>query len=308
MGSILFMRSSALTVLLSFISLVLSMFSLAYPAWFQQEYKPVNGSSVYQSFGLFAFYSTNQLTNPFYASQTTFVYSDFCSGKVSAPNWMLGFGTAFNEVLCGSYVSTMQGVMIAAVVFAGISLLAAIAACYFPAAGYAERTVSGATFLASLCLLAVLITWSVYFQQKLLDLTVVQTEYSQCKSFTDTGASWSCWFYGYNFWVAIAAVFGLLLTTYASAAGRAAKIQHFRKEYEHNLVIAIQASAMTAPAGGSREQPLLTPAGPTLSEREMALALQQSREEHELNLAIQQSLMEQQQQNQYMPPPQYGRR
>ncbi|CAK4658040.1 unnamed protein product [Aphanomyces euteiches] len=302
------MRSSALTVLLSFISLVLSMFSLAYPAWFQQEYKPVNGSSVYQSFGLFAFYSTNQLTNPFYASQTTFVYSDFCSGKVSAPNWMLGFGTAFNEVLCGSYVSTMQGVMIAAVVFAGISLLAAIAACYFPAAGYAERTVSGATFLASLCLLAVLITWSVYFQQKLLDLTVVQTEYSQCKSFTDTGASWSCWFYGYNFWVAIAAVFGLLLTTYASAAGRAAKIQHFRKEYEHNLVIAIQASAMTAPAGASREQPLLTPAGPTLSEREMALALQQSREEHELNLAIQQSLMEQQQQNQYMPPPQYGRR
>ncbi|KAF0699205.1 Aste57867_10216 [Aphanomyces stellatus] len=295
-------------VIASFASLVLCFFALIFPAWFQQAYTPNGGGTTFQGFGLFAFYSTNMITQPFYASQTTLYYADFCAAQdagKAAPNWMLGLGTSFANTLCGPYITAIQWVMYVAIGFAGIAFLAAIVACFHPTTGYAERTISSMTFLSSLCLLAALILWSVYFQQQLLNTDVIQSAYSNCKANTEgSGASWSCWFYGYCFWVAIAAVVSLLLTTYASAAGRNAKIRHFRKEYEAHMVMAIQESALTAPMSTTRTQPLLTPSvvGATSTDRDLALALQQSREQHDLELAIQESLRLQPPQGYAAPP------
>ncbi|ETV93414.1 hypothetical protein H310_12657 [Aphanomyces invadans] len=305
--SIRFMRSSVLTVFLSFVSLCLCMFALIFPAWSQQTYSPSKDAAApttFQGFGLFAFYSTNTLNAPFYASITTLFFADFCerfAANKPSPNWMLGHGPAFNDALCDTAVIATQCVMYSAAGFAVLALVAAVVACFIPVAGAAERTVSISTFMSSLCMLAVLVLWSVSFQQKLLNIDVIQTAYSQCQSLQGSSASWSCWFYGYSFWVAIAAVLCLLVTTYASAAGRAAKLRQNRKAYDHHLVIALQESAALAEANHStlnndtRLQPLLTTrtAG-DLVDRELALALQQSKEAHELQQAIDLSLLQQQ--------------
>ncbi|RHZ22753.1 hypothetical protein DYB37_008378 [Aphanomyces astaci] len=122
------------------------MFSLMYPAWLQQSYAPSNDAAApitYQGFGLFAFYSTNTLNTPFYASVTTMFFADFCDGYAAGlppPNWMLGNAAGFHEAICDTASIVSQYVM-------------------YAAAGF-----------AALCLVAVLVMWSVWFQQKLLSI------------------------------------------------------------------------------------------------------------------------------------------
>ena len=53
-----------------------TFYALAYPAWFQQHYKR-NGKDVFQGYGIFEFYSTSYLADPFYASKTTLQYREF---------------------------------------------------------------------------------------------------------------------------------------------------------------------------------------------------------------------------------------
>ncbi|ETV69030.1 hypothetical protein, variant 3 [Aphanomyces astaci] len=285
--SLCFMRSSVLTALLSFLSLCLCMFSLMYPAWLQQSYAPSNDAAApitYQGFGLFAFYSTNTLNTPFYASVTTMFFADFCDGYASGlppPNWMLGNAAGFHEAICDTASIVSQYVMYAAAGFAAIALVAAIVACFVPVAGTAERTVSLCTFMSSLCLVSVLVMWSVWFQQKLLSIDVIQTTYSQCH-FKEKVSSWNCWFYG----------------TYASAAGRVAKLRQVRKVYDHQLVVALQESVALTAAGlptlqnDTRFQ-LLSP-GKDENNRALAMALRQSKEAHDVELAMDESLRQHQ--------------
>ncbi|OQS03274.1 hypothetical protein THRCLA_04422 [Thraustotheca clavata] len=225
-------------------------FSMIYPAWFMQKYKETD-PALFQGFGIFAFHSTGSLQSPFYASVTTMEYSSFCANQhagVTAPNWMLGGGTQLQAILCGMSIKGIQYVIMFSVVFAAISLIASIAATYQPAAGWAERVVSSATLAASCLLLAALICWAVQIQQKMLQIDVLSTAYMQCKSSQGSGTKWSCWFYGYSFWAAIGGVCGMLCTMYASSAGRAEKIRHFRKMYEADLAIAMQQSNGDTPA------------------------------------------------------------
>ncbi|ETV69028.1 hypothetical protein, variant 1 [Aphanomyces astaci] len=301
--SLCFMRSSVLTALLSFLSLCLCMFSLMYPAWLQQSYAPSNDAAApitYQGFGLFAFYSTNTLNTPFYASVTTMFFADFCDGYASGlppPNWMLGNAAGFHEAICDTASIVSQYVMYAAAGFAAIALVAAIVACFVPVAGTAERTVSLCTFMScklhhpvsnpqtiasvALCLVSVLVMWSVWFQQKLLSIDVIQTTYSQCH-FKEKVSSWNCWFYG----------------TYASAAGRVAKLRQVRKVYDHQLVVALQESVALTAAGlptlqnDTRFQ-LLSP-GKDENNRALAMALRQSKEAHDVELAMDESLRQHQ--------------
>ncbi|OQR86762.1 hypothetical protein ACHHYP_09986 [Achlya hypogyna] len=243
------LKNTVLTVFFSLMSMGCCTFSMIYPAWFMQKYKETT-PDVFQGFGIFAFHSTGVLQTPFYASNTTLEYSDFCANQkagVQAPNWMLGGGPQLQVILCGMPIKGIQYVIMFAVVFATISLIASIAATFQPAAGWAERIVSSATLAASCLLLAALICWALQIQQKMLQIDVLATGYQACKSAKADGAQWSCWFYGYSFWAAIGGVCGMLCTMYASSAGRAEKIRHFRQIYEQNLAIAMQASAGTTP-------------------------------------------------------------
>ncbi|KDO22783.1 hypothetical protein SPRG_11542 [Saprolegnia parasitica CBS 223.65] len=241
------MKNTVVTVFFSLASLACCAFALMYPAWFQQKYASANATvEVYQGFGLFAFYSTNALQTPFYASATTLKYADFCAANAAgkpSPNWMLGNGNAIAEIVCGSAMTALQYVMGFATGIAGLALLGAIAATYNPSTGLAERTVSGGTFLASLLLLTSLILWALQIQQKMYNVDVINSAYLECNAGV---TNWSCWFYGYSFWTAIGSVVGMLITMYTSSAGRAEKIRHFRNEYEQDLAIALQQSLEAA--------------------------------------------------------------
>ncbi|OQR86755.1 hypothetical protein ACHHYP_20451 [Achlya hypogyna] len=250
------MKYTVVTVFFSLASLACCAVALMYPAWFQQKYEgTANGTStVFQGFGLYAFYSTGALQNPFYASVTTLKYSDFCAQNAAgtpAPNWMLGNGPALAEIVCGSAMTALQYVMGFATGISALGLVGAIAATYNPSTGIAERVVSGATFIASLLLLTSLILWALQIQQKMYNVDVINSSYLECKAGV---TNWSCWFYGYSFWTAIGSVVGMLITMYASSAGRAEKIRHFRNEYEQDLAIALQQSLEAAQHNDSSPQ------------------------------------------------------
>lgn len=66
----------------------------------------------------------------------------------TTPNYMLGDGDQFHEVLCGKRMMSMKGCMIAGAVTSVVGLLTAIGAVYNPSAGWAERVVSFCTLAA----------------------------------------------------------------------------------------------------------------------------------------------------------------
>ncbi|KAG9408562.1 hypothetical protein AC1031_020417 [Aphanomyces cochlioides] len=232
------LKNTIITVVFSFLSLMSCTYSTIYPAWFQQKYKAVD-PIVFQGFGIFNFYSTQKLDSPFYASVTTLSYKEYCNKDVASPNWMLGGDAQFRNILCGYSLKAVQYVSFFASLFAAFGLIASIAACFNPAAGWAERMLSSTTLISSLLLLTALIVWAIRIQQRMLEIDVISSAYILCKK-DDT--KWSCWFYGYSFWAAIGGVVGMLITMYTSSAGRAEKIRHFRHEYEADLAVAMQQS------------------------------------------------------------------
>ncbi|KAL8005149.1 hypothetical protein Plhal703r1_c08g0043011 [Plasmopara halstedii] len=233
------MKNTILTVFLSLVSVGTAFYALAYPAWFQQHYRR-DGHDVYQGFGLFAFYSTNRLSSPFYASATVLQYSDFCVDNYTIPNYMLGDGVDFHRVLCGKRMTSVQATTATGAAISVLGLLTSIGAVYNPSAGYMERVVSFCTLVGSLLLAVSLVIWGALLQQTLYEIDAINSAYSSCKA---DNTQWRCWFYGYSFWVCLASVIILSITGYLSSAGRAEKIRYFRKEYERDLAIAMQQSA-----------------------------------------------------------------
>lgn len=235
-----------------------SFYGMVYPAWFQQHYER-DGNDVYQGFGLFAFYSTGALDSPFYASVTVLQYSDFCVTNYTTPNWMLGDGDTFHEVLCGKRMMSMKGCMTAGAVMSIVSLVTAIGAVYNPSAGWAERVVSFCTLVASILQAIALVIWGALLQQTLYNVDSVSSAYSTCKA-DDT--DWHCWFYGYSFWVCLASVIMQSIAGYTSSAGRAEKIRYFRKEYERDLAVAVQQSMEADAAAHQQQQAAYGAGGP----------------------------------------------
>lgn len=84
-----------------------------------------------------------------------------------------------------------------------------------------------------------LVIWGWTIQQRLYQVDSINSAFSSCKA---DRTDWHCWFYGYSFWVCLAAVIVLSVTGYLSSAGRAEKIRYFRKEYERDLAVAVQQS------------------------------------------------------------------
>ncbi|KAJ8559216.1 hypothetical protein ON010_g8230 [Phytophthora cinnamomi] len=198
---------------------------MVYPAWFQQHYRR-NGNNVYQGYGLFAFYSTNSLESPFYASATVLQYSDFCVDNYTTPNYMLGDGADFHKVLCGKRMKSVQATTATGAAVSVVGLLTSIGAVYNPSAGQLLLAVS-------------LVIWGALLQQTLYNIDTINSAYTSCKA---NNTKWHCWFYGYSFWVCLASVIILSITGYLSSAGRAEKIRYFRKEYERDLAVAMQQS------------------------------------------------------------------
>ncbi|CAH0475424.1 unnamed protein product [Peronospora belbahrii] len=207
------MKNTLFTVFLSLISLGTAFYAMVYPAWFQQHYRR-DGNDVYQGYGLFAFYSTNSLESPFYASATVLQYADFCVNDTITPNYMLGDGVDFHEVLCGNRMMSVQATTATGAAVSVLGLLSAIGAVFNPTAGFMERVVSFCTFVGSLLLAISLVIWGALLQQTF-------------------------------FWTCLASVIILSITGYFSSAGRAEKIRYFRKEYERDLAIAMQQSVDT---------------------------------------------------------------
>ncbi|DAZ92816.1 TPA: hypothetical protein N0F65_012635 [Lagenidium giganteum] len=231
------MKNTVLTVIFSLISAGCAFFALVYPAWFQQEYQR-DGKDVFQGYGVFAFYSTGALDSPFYASKTTLQYSDFCKSN-TIPNYMLGNGDQFHTVLCGKAMMSVQATTATGAAISLLGLLGSIIAVYSPSAGIPEKVVSFSTLVGSLLLAVSLVIWGWLIQQRLYQVDAVSGAYLTCKS---DRSDWSCWFYGYSFWVCLASVILLSVTGYLSSAGRAEKIRYFRKEYERDLAVAVQQS------------------------------------------------------------------
>jgi len=121
-------------VFLSLVSVGTAFYAMVYPAWFQQHYRR-DGSNVYQGYGLFAFYSTNSLE------------SDFCVDDYTTPNYMLGDGADFHEVLCGKRMKSVQATTATGAAISVVGLLTAIGAVFNPSAGYMERVVSFCTLV-----------------------------------------------------------------------------------------------------------------------------------------------------------------
>ena len=150
-------------VLLSLASAICAFHALAFPSWFQQKYKR-DGNDIYQGFGLFAFRSTGAIVSPFYASVTTLQYSTFWYVETCAinykkltrlfsksqiiPNYMLGDGDSFREVLCSGSMRAIQATTISGATISVIALIASIGAVYFPRAGISERVTSSTTLIA----------------------------------------------------------------------------------------------------------------------------------------------------------------
>ncbi|KAE9038836.1 hypothetical protein PR003_g6028 [Phytophthora rubi] len=232
------MKNTLLTVFLSLVSVGTAFYAMVYPAWFQQHYRR-DGTNVYQGYGLFAFYSTNSLESPFYASATVLQYSDFCVDNYTTPNYMLGDGADFHKVLCGKRMRSVQATTATGAAVSVVGLLTSIGAVYNPSAGYMERVVSFCTLAGSLLLAVSLVIWGALLQQTLYNIDTINSAYTSCKA---NNTKWHCWFYGYSFWVCLASVIILSITGYLSSAGRAEKIRYFRKEYERDLAIAMQQS------------------------------------------------------------------
>lgn len=95
------------------------------------------------------------------------------------------------------------------------------------------------TSLLALLLAVSLVIWGWTIQQRLYQVDSINSAFSSCKA---DRTDWHCWFYGYSFWVCLAAVIVLSVTGYLSSAGRAEKIRYFRKEYERDLAVAVQQS------------------------------------------------------------------
>ncbi|CAI5722467.1 unnamed protein product [Peronospora destructor] len=235
------MKNTLLTVLLSLVSVGTAFYAMVYPAWFQQHYRR-NGNNVYQGYGLFAFYSTSSLESPFYASATVLQYSDFCVKNYTTPNYMLGDGVDFHEVLCGKRMMSVQATTATGAAVSVVGLLTAIGAVFNPSVGFMERIVSFCTLVGSLLLAVSLVIWGALLQQTLYGIDTINSAYTSCKA---DNIQWHCWFYGYSFWVCLASVIILSITGYMSSAGRAEKIRYFRKEYERDLALAMQQSADT---------------------------------------------------------------
>lgn len=227
-----------------------SFYALVYPAWFQQHYKR-NGNDVYQGFGLFAFYSTGALETPFYASVTVLQYKDFCVDNYTTPNYMLGDGDTFHEVLCGKRMLSMKACTLTGAITSIVGLLTAIGAVYNPSAGWAERVVSFCTLAASILQAVALVIWGALLQQTLYNIDSINSAYTTCKA---NDSEWSCWFYGFSFWVCLASVIMLSIAGYMSSAGRAEKIRYFRKEYERDLALAVQQSMEADAAAAAQGQ------------------------------------------------------
>nr|CCA20771.1 conserved hypothetical protein [Albugo laibachii Nc14]CCA23723.1 conserved hypothetical protein [Albugo laibachii Nc14] len=231
------MKNTVATVLLSLASAICAFHALAFPSWFQQKYKR-DGNDIYQGFGLFAFRSTGAIVSPFYASVTTLQYSTFCNLKI-IPNYMLGDGDSFREVLCSDSIRAVQATTISGATISVIALIASIAAVYFPRAGISERVISSTTLIASILLAVSLVLWGWLVQQKLYNIDSINSAYVTCKA---DDAKWSCWFYGDSFWTCLSSVVILSLAGYMSSAGRAEKIRYFRKVYTRDMELAMQAS------------------------------------------------------------------
>uniref|UniRef100_M4BBS2 Uncharacterized protein n=1 Tax=Hyaloperonospora arabidopsidis (strain Emoy2) TaxID=559515 RepID=M4BBS2_HYAAE len=189
------MKNTLLAVALSLVSVGTAFYAMVYPAWFQQHYRR-DGKDVYQGYGLFAFYSTSSLESPFYASTTVLQYTDFCVTNYITPNYMLGDGADFHDILCGKRMMAAQA-----------------------------TTATGAAV--------------VYGTRRVFLHACGLSAYTSCKA---DNTKWHCWFYGCSFWVCLASVIILSITGYLSSAGRAEKIRYFRKEYERDLVVAMQQS------------------------------------------------------------------
>lgn len=94
-----------------------------------------------------------------------------------------------------------------------------------------------------------LVIWGALIQQTLYQIDSINSAYTTCKA---DSSKWSCWFYGYSFWVCLASVIMLSIAGYMSSAGRAEKIRYFRKEYERDLAVAVQQS-MEADAAATHQ-------------------------------------------------------
>uniref|UniRef100_A0AAV1T778 Uncharacterized protein n=1 Tax=Peronospora matthiolae TaxID=2874970 RepID=A0AAV1T778_9STRA len=232
------MKNTLLAVALSLVSVGTAFYAMVYPAWFQQHYRR-DGKDVYQGYGLFAFYSTSSLESPFYASTTVLQYTDFCVTNYITPNYMLGDGADFHDILCGKRMMAAQATTATGAAVSVVGLLTAIGAVFSPSAGYMERVVSFCTLVGSLLLAVSLVIWGALLQQTLYGIDTISSAYTSCKA---DNTKWHCWFYGYSFWVCLASVIILSITGYLSSAGRAEKIRYFRKEYERDLVVAMQQS------------------------------------------------------------------
>ena len=64
------------------------------------------------------------------------------------PNYMLGDGDSFREVLCSDSIRAVQATTISGATISVIALIASIAAVYFPRAGISERVISSTTLIA----------------------------------------------------------------------------------------------------------------------------------------------------------------
>ncbi|CAI5718197.1 unnamed protein product [Hyaloperonospora brassicae] len=244
------MKNTLLAVALSLVSVGTAFYAMVYPAWFQQHYRR-GGTDVYQGYGLFAFYSTDSLESPFYASTTVLQYTDFCVTNYTTPNYMLGDGADFHDVLCGKRMMAAQATTATGAAVSVVGLLTAIGAVFSPSAGYMERVVSFCTLVGSLLLAVSLVIWGALLQQTLYGIDTINSAYTSCKA---DNTKWHCWFYGYSFWVCLASVIILSVTGYLSSAGRAEKIRYFRKEYERDLVVAMQQSVDPDAPGTMQQQ------------------------------------------------------
>ena len=105
--------------------------------------------------------------------------------------------------------------------------------------------------MAALLLAVSLVIWGALLQQTLYGIDTINSAYTSCKA---DNTKWHCWFYGYSFWVCLASVIILSVTGYLSSAGRAEKIRYFRKEYERDLVVAMQQSVDPDAHGATMQQ------------------------------------------------------
>ena len=229
-----------------------------YPGWFRQRY---NASSpvLYQGFGLFAFHSSSESLVPFYGSKTTLQYSEFCKNSSFNPDWMLGAGMAYRNVLCSSSLRIVQ---VTTSLSAGVSVIIWFASlvCLFRLQNcIAEKIISNCTMIAALLLSLGLIIWGWSVQPKLYLLSPVSNAKQSCQNSTE---DWSCWFYGTPFWLGIVATFVLTLTGYFSSKGRMAKIKQLHKLQQEQVSALVVSTRQEQQQNSSHFSRICTPTAP----------------------------------------------